>query len=120
MSAQIQFFTMPFSKFPTSGIAGALYYASDLKSLYLCCGSPSAMFPLSGILAGGISLSPVTDANRIVGFDIAPQEGVAPEDGVILQFDATSKTWKQVALPAAGVSKVEATSISIAMAVALG
>lgn len=121
MAAQIKFFSFPHSnKFPTQGEPGNLYYSNSEHALFLCCGSPSAYFPLSGILAGGTSLSPVTDANRIVGYDIAPQEGVLPADGVTLQFDVASKTWKQVAMPAAGISKQDALVQSIAMSIALG
>jgi|HubBroStandDraft_6_1064221.scaffolds.fasta_scaffold12443_4 hypothetical protein len=114
----VLFFSMPFSRFPASGVAGAVYYANDLGQIYLCCGG-SAYFPLAGLLPSGMTLQQDSNASSICGFPIT-NPNVQPEDGIVLQYDATSKTWEQVQLPATGISKDEATNISIAMAIALG
>jgi hypothetical protein len=118
----VLFYSMPLNKFPTSGVAGAIYYANDVPALYLCCGG-SAYFPLAGLLPSGMTLQQDSNASAICGYNI-DNPTVEPEDGIILQYDATSKTWKQVALPSGGVTEQECQEIaqgtSIAMAIALG
>lgn len=52
-----QFHSMPFAKFPNPGVSGDLYYATDRQELYLC--ASGAMFAMSGVLNGGISLDSV-------------------------------------------------------------
>jgi hypothetical protein len=116
----VLFFSMPFSKFPASGVAGAVYLANDpgANALYLCCGG-SAYFPLAGLLPSGMTLQQDSNASSICGFPIT-NPTVEPTDGIVLQYQASTKTWIQVPLPATGISKADATGIAIAMAVALG
>jgi hypothetical protein len=119
MSApSVLFFSIPFSKFPATGVAGAVYYANDLGQIYLCCGG-SAYFPLAGLLPSGMTLQQDSNASSICGFNIN-NPTVEPADGIVLQYDASTKTWQQVPLPAAGISKADAQAISVAMAIALG
>ena len=118
----VLFFTMPFSKFPTSGVAGAVYYANDLGQIYLCCGGP-AFFPLAGLLPSGMTLQQDSNASSICGFNIN-NPTVEPADGIVLQYDASTKTWQQVPMPEGGVTVEQcqqiAQSTAVAMAIALG
>lgn len=118
----VLFFTMPFNKFPARGVAGAVYYANDLGQIYLCCGGP-AYFPLAGLLPSGMTLQQDSNASSICGFPIT-NPGIEPTDGIVLQYQASTKTWIQVPLPAGGVTEDECKQIaqatSVAMAIALG
>jgi hypothetical protein len=111
-------FLMPFSKFPTSGVASSLYYANDTQALYLCCGG-SNYFPLAGLLPSGMTLQQDSNASSICGYPIE-NSTIAPADGMVLQFDFASKTWKQVPLPSSGITAQEALVQSISMSIALG
>ncbi len=118
----VLFFTMPFSKFPTSGVAGAVYYANDLGQIYLCCGG-SSYFPLAGLLPSGMTLQQDSNASSIVGYPIE-NPNVSPDDGVVLQYQAATKQWVAIPLPEGGVTVEQceqiAQSTAVAMAIALG
>jgi hypothetical protein len=118
MASTVKFFSMKRSGFPLSGEAGSVYFANDTAEIFLCCGADN-YFGLSGLLQPNVTMEQVIDAAAISGFPIQ-NPFVLPADGCVLQFDLASKTWKQVALPAAGVTVDQATSIAIAMAIALG
>jgi hypothetical protein len=117
MSTCVKFFSMPRNKFPASGEAGSVYLANDTHEIFLCCGADN-YFGLSGLLQPNITLEQVIDAAAISGFPIE-NPFVIPEDGVVLQFDLESKTWKQVTLPPPGISADAALAQSIAMSIAL-
>jgi hypothetical protein len=54
-----EFFSLPKASFPSSGTAvdGALYYATDTKELFVS--AQGYLFPVSGILSGGMQLTAV-------------------------------------------------------------
>jgi hypothetical protein len=51
-----QFHTLPSGQFPAigTGVSGDLYYASDTQQLFVC--AQGYLFPVSGILSGGVQL----------------------------------------------------------------
>lgn len=56
-----QFHSLPSKDLPlTTGISGDLYYANDTQQLFVC--AQGYLFPVSGILAGGIQLAEVGPA----------------------------------------------------------
>jgi hypothetical protein len=53
------FHSLPSSQLPSggSGVSGDIYFATDTKAVYVC--AEGYLFPVSGILSGGIQLSAV-------------------------------------------------------------
>jgi len=52
------FHSLPSSQIPAggAGVSGDLYYATDTKQLFVC--AEGFLFPVSGIMSGGIQLGP--------------------------------------------------------------